>query len=132
MTMGEWHELRGRMATASKLPKPSYHMSTHGMEFAVLGIENVQQLEALFLEHVKRSDLEYYTYISTKKGTHYRMWVMIGMDNGVVALYNESEGRHWSITRVMDAQDYVGRQYGWWVKVEVREGKLRVQRCRKP
>ena len=132
MTVEAWQELRGRMAAASKLPKLAYHVSAHSEEFVSLGITNSGQMEALFLEHIKRFDLEYFTYISTKRGTQYRLWAMIGMDNGVVALYNESEARHWSFMRAADVQEYLGWQRGWWVKVEERKGKLRVQPWRKP
>jgi hypothetical protein len=76
-------------------------------EFAALGVTDTRQLEALFLEHIKRSDLEYFTYVSNKKGTQYRQWAMVGMDNGVVALYNESERRHWSFMRGLDLQEYL-------------------------
>lgn len=128
LTMEQWRQLHSQMTQARNLPKLAYHMRTHGDEFAALGVTDAHQLEALFLRHVKRSDLEYFTYISTKKGTQYRQWAMIAMDNGVVALYNESAQRHWSFMRPDDFEGYLAGNRGLWVRVQEARGKLKVQR----
>ena len=116
------------MTQARNLPKLAYHVRAHGEEFAALGVTDARQLEALFLEHVKRSDLEYFTYISTKTNTQYRQWAMVAMDNGIVALYNESERRHWSFMRPEKFQEYLRGNGGLWVYVQEVKGKLKVQR----
>lgn len=128
LTVEQWRQLHRQMTQAGHLPKLAYHMRTHGEELAALGIMDARQLEALFLGHVKRSDLEYFTYISTKKGTQYRLWAMVGMDNGVVALYSESVQRHWSFMRPDNFEGYLAGNRGLWVRVQEAMGKLKVQR----
>ena len=132
MTLEAWRELRGQMAQADNLPKPAYHMQAHGEEFVDLGIKDARQLESFFLDHIRRPDLAYFTYVSTKQSTQYRMWAMIAMDNGVVALYNESLRRHWSFMRLNNLPEYLGFQSDWWVSVEEGRDKVKVQRWRKP
>ena len=128
MTLEAWRELRGQMAQADNLPKPAYHMQAHGEEFVDLGIKDARQLESFFLDHIRRPDLAYFTYVSTKQSTQYRMWAMIAMDNGVVALYNESLRRHWSFMRPDDFEGYLVGNETLWVHVRELKGKLEVQR----
>lgn len=128
LTMAEWQDLRARMSRASRLPKLREHMRKHGNEFAELGVTNGEQLEELFFEHVRRHDLAYFTYVSTQRGTQYRLWALIGMDNHVVALYNESRERHWSFMCPENLSGYLDAHRDLWVRVEDLAGRLKVQR----
>lgn len=128
MTLEQWQELRSRMSQASSLPKLHTHFKVHGAEFADLGVTTPQQMNALFLEHIRRTDLELFTYISTQKGTEYRHWVLISVDNGTVALYNETKSRHWTFMRPSRFQDYLRGNRGLWVKVKDWGDRLEVIR----
>lgn len=127
MTPVEWQKLRAEMAQASKLPKLIEHFRKHAEQFVDLGITDVQGLNALFLEHIRRTDLKIFTYASTQKKA-YRQWVLVGMDNGVVALYNESKKTHWSFMRQVRLDEYLAGGRGWWLRVENLLGKVKVQR----
>jgi hypothetical protein len=128
LTGAEWQDLRARMSRASGLPKLAEHWRKHGAEFIELGIMSVEQMEALFFQHIQRTDLVYFTYISTQRDTQYRQWVLIGMDNHVVALYNESRERHWSFMRPENFPGYWDAHRDLWVRVEDLAGRLEVQR----
>ena len=128
MTIEQWRALRQEMEQAQKLPKLNEHFRKHGEQFSSLGIAGPQEFEKLFLEHVRRSDLEAYTYVTTQKGQQYRYWVLAAIDNGVVALYNESKRRHWSFWRPNDFVGYLQGGRGWWLRVEESADKLRVHR----
>ena len=132
MTVEAWQDLREQMRQVQKLPKLREHFRKHRREFAALGVTNMQQMEALYLEHIQRTDLTYFTYVSTQPVTQYRQWVLAAMDNRLVALYNESRQRHWSFMRPQDFRGYLAGGRDWWVKVEEREGKVKVQRWRQP
>ena len=118
MTVEEWQELRDQMGQASSLPKLQTHFKVHGAEFTDLGVTTPQQMEAVFLEHIRRMALELFTYISTQQGTQYRHWVLVGMDSGMVALYNETKSRHWTFMRPSRFQEYLRGNRGLWVKVK--------------
>lgn len=124
----QWQELRARMGRASGLPKLAEHMRKHGADFVELGVASAEQMEALFLQHIQRTDLAYFTYVSTQRGAQHRLWALIGMDNGVVALYNEYRQRHWSFMRPENLQSYLNGNRGLWVQVEDIAGKVRVRR----
>ena len=128
MTVEEWQALRQEMAQAQKLPKLNEHFRKHGEQFSSLGVVNSEEFETLFLEHVRRSDLETYTYVTTQKGQQYRYWILVGMDNGVVAFYNQSKRRHWSFWRPNDLGGYLQGGRGWWLRVEESAGKVKVRR----
>lgn len=128
LPMDRWQELCDRMRTASNLPKLQAHFKLHGAEFTGLGVTTPQHMQELFLEHIRRTDLELFTYISTQKGTRYRHWVLVGMDNGMVALYNETKRRHWTFMRPPRFQDYLRGNRGLWVKVEDLGNRLEVDR----
>lgn len=127
-SLEEWQELRLRMSRAGWLPKLAEHMRKHGADFAELGVTNAEQMEALFLQHIRRTDLAHFTYVSTQPATQYRQWVLIGMDNGVVALYNESKQQHWSFMRPENLRDYMDGNRGLWVQVEVLAGRVKVRK----
>ena len=128
MTPERWQALRQEMRQAQKLPKLNEHFRKHGEQFLELDIANPQEFEQLFLEHIQRADLGIYTYVTTQKGQQYRYWILIGMDNGVVALYNENKRRHWSFWRPNNFEGYLQGGRGWWVRVEESVGELKVQR----
>lgn len=118
MTLEGWQELRQRMRRASSLPKPRHHFVAHRAEFEELGITTQQQMERFFSAHLQRSDLALFTYISTQKGTQYRHWALVGMDNGVVALYNEARKRFWSFYRPRNFALYMTLNRRWWIQVD--------------
>lgn len=105
--------LRSAFTRAERLPKQQEHFRKHGAEFSDLGVASANQLDALFLAHIQRRDLRYFSYISTQE-SHYRHWVLMGMDNAVVVLYNETEAVHWSIMR---QPGLVENAHGWWVEI---------------
>lgn len=128
MTLAEWQEISANFRRANKLPKLKMHYDRHGKEFVDLGVGDLQQLEALFLQHIRRADLEIFTYVSTEPGQQYRHWALIGMDNGVVALYNEKLKKHWTFMRPPGFQGYLRGGHDWWLKVDDIDGRPEVRR----
>ena len=128
MTLEKWRVLRQEMHKARKLPKLDEHFRKHGGNFVDFGIATPEQYEALFLQHVQRQDLELFTYVTTQKGKPYRYWALVGMDNGAVALYNETKQQYWSFLRHSSMEDYLRSGQGWWLKVSPEVSKLKVRR----
>ena len=120
-------ELKHEFARARALPKRDEHFRKHGQDFVDLGITTPTQLDLLFVHHIQRADLRYFTYISTQ-ATQYRQWVLASMDNGVMVIYNESTMQHWSIFRPESPAAYVLRQTGWWIEVSNDNGAPRLRR----
>ena len=118
MTVEAWQELLRALHRPSTLPKSRQHFIVHRLEFEELGITTQQQLEGFFADHLQRPDLALFTYISTQKGTQYRHWALVGMDNGVVALYNETKGRFWSFYRPRSFHHYMALNRSWWIRVD--------------
>jgi phage pi2 protein 07 len=119
--------LRRAMGTAERLPKPGQHFNKHREEFADLGVTTQAEYEQMFLAHLARSDTRVFTYISTTQPTAYRHWAIVGMDNGAVALYNESKGEHWSFRRERKIEEYLQRHSAWWVETNW-DGTLKARR----
>lgn len=128
MTPEKWRALRQEMRQARKLPKLNEHFRKHGKSFEDLGVVDAKQMQALFLAHLRRSDLEAFTYIATQKATQYRQWVLVGMDNGVVAIYNESKRRYWTFMHQSELAEYLNGGRGWWLKVDNLGDKAQVRR----
>jgi hypothetical protein len=117
MTPQTLQQLSEEIASGARLPKLQEHFRKHGAELADLGVHSPDAMNALFLRHIQRSDLRIFTYISTQPATQYRHWVLAGMDNGVMVLYNESQRKHWSLLRARDIEDYLRLRRGWWIEV---------------
>jgi SPP1 gp7 family putative phage head morphogenesis protein len=118
--------LRTSLQSATYLPKAAQHFGRHQHEFADLGIDDEKAYQALFLQHINRNDLQVFTYISSKP-PHYRMWSMVGMDNGVVVLYNEDKQKHWSMFRSTSLAQYHDSGRAWWVEVVFSERGARIE-----
>lgn len=128
MPAADLRRLGQEMSSAAELPKLKEHFRKHGMEFSELGVGSAEEFGALFLEHVQRKDLRVFTYVSTQQATQYRHWVLMGMDNGVMVVYNESKKQAWSMLRVLDIGEYLRHQAGWWVEVTDLSGRAKVRR----
>lgn len=111
-----WEALWGRLRINVALPQEGQHFRKHGLEFQSLGIESVQAYVELFSQHVDREDLRLFSYIRPENEE--RMWLLIGMDNGVIAQYNETRGVYWSFYRHADVYRYLESGAGWWIEME--------------
>lgn len=129
MSAEELRQLRAEIARAGKLPRLNEHFTKHGDDFADLGIRTPEQLGDLYAAHVQRTDnVRTFSYVSTQKGTQYRHWAIVGMDNGVVALYNETKQTPWSIMRPDDLDGYMNGGHGWWLEVNNWQSRPKVTR----
>lgn len=117
-------QLREAMGRAEGLPKLGGHYGKHGAAFAELGVTTAEEYEQMFLAHLARSDTRVFTYISTTQPTAYRHWAIVGMDHGAIALYNESQGKHWSFFRTLTLEDDLRRHRHWWVDAIARLREL--------
>lgn len=129
-TAAELRQLRTDIANAQQLPKLQEHFTKHGDDFADLGVTSPSELGQLYARHVQRTDdnIRTFTYISTQKGTQYRHWAIVGMDNGVVALYNETQRLPWSIMRPSTLANYMNGGHGWWLEVDHWRSRPRITR----
>lgn len=119
MPAEELRQLRAKIAQDTKLPRPGEHLKKHGDELGKIGITSPEQVANLYAMHVQRTDnnVRIFSYISTQKDTQYRNWAIVGIDNGVVALYNETKQMPWSIFRHNDIDGYLNGGKNWWVEV---------------
>ncbi|MCC6167049.1 MAG: hypothetical protein IT329_07450 [Caldilineaceae bacterium] len=111
------------MRQARILPAVERHFLKHGMK---LSVADVREYQDALIAHLKRRDLQVFTYV-TSKTTHDRMWTFVGMDNGVIAQYNESKKTLWSLYRQADVQKYLTSGRGWWIQVEEDEAGIRFE-----
>jgi len=128
MSSQDLRQLRAEMTGARELPKLKEHFRKHGSEFEDMGITSPEALNVLFRQHIQRMDLRIFTYVSTQPATQYRQWVLVGMDNGVIVVYNESKRRHWSMMRARSITEYLSHQRGWWVEVSDWDDKPKIER----
>lgn len=105
------------------LPSLNRHLYRHGNDLVELGIQDVAAYMALVATHFKRRDVKVFTYITTKPTAHC-MWIFVGIDNGVVAMYNESKQSVWSVYRQIDLPRYLEVGRHWWVEVKERDGEV--------
>ena len=117
-------QVREAMGRADRLPKLGEHFRKHGAKFAELGVTTSGEYEQMFLAHLARDDTRVFTYISTTQPMAYRHWAIVGMDNGAIALYNESQGKHWSFFRTLALEDDLRRHRHWWVDATARLREL--------
>lgn len=103
------------------------HFDEHRNELEGLAIHSVEAYRVLFQQHVQRNDLRTFTYISSKS-PHPRLWSMVGVDNGVVSLYNETRKRHWSLFRPLSLNQYLYSGKGWWIEVIFGGGLVRLEK----
>lgn len=117
-------QVREAMGRAEGLPKLGEHFRKHG---ATLGAQTPEEMNRLFLEHIARRDVRVFTYISTQP-TAYRHWAVVGMDNGVAAIYNETKQQHWSFWRQPNVDQFLVKQRDWWIEVVDWDNKPKVKR----
>jgi len=102
----------GSLAKATALPQVQYHFERHGADF---GAATTEDYRRLFLDHIRRADLRYFTCVHPRFGS--RMWYLVGMDDGAVAQYNQSRQVYWSFYRVTNLGKFLEFGRGWWVEV---------------
>lgn len=123
----QWRVLQIALHNSAGQRKIVQHFGKHQHEFVELGIDSIEAYQALFRQHVQRTDLRIFTYTSSK-APHHRLWILVGMDNGVVALYNETRRRHWSLIRPPSLPRYLASGKGWWVEVMFGESAVQVEK----
>lgn len=101
-----------RMAIPQALPKLDYHFQRHGHEF---GATLPQDYVQMFDEHIRRSDLMYFTGL--RQSDQAMMWYLIAPDTGATAQYNETRGVYWSFFQPKDPIVYLDRGLLWWVEI---------------
>lgn len=102
------------------LPKLGRHYAKHRDNLDDIEIKSVSSYVARLRKHLQRPDTRIYTYITTKP-TQDRMWVVVSMDNGLVAQYNQTKRRLWSFYRQSVIETYLEAATGWWVEVIISE-----------
>ncbi len=116
MPAAEVSGLLERIRQERTLPKLEQHWQRHSDKFVGLGVEDAAGYAELLRDHLRRPDLRLFTYVTTKS-TRDRMWIAVGMDNGLVAQYNETKRRFWSFYRQEGISQYAADSRGWWVAV---------------
>ncbi len=99
------------MQAARRLPKLDYHFEQHGAE---LGAATPDELNTLFLAHIRRQDLRFATAMRGKDGA--RMWFLVDVDSGLVAQYNATRRRYFSFFRVQDLEQFERNYALSWVE----------------
>ncbi len=110
-------------------PRVGAHWRKHRDGFAEIGVRTQIAYIEMVEAHKKRKDLRVFTYITTKP-TQYRLWILVGVDNGIVAMYNESQGTSWSFFRQGDVLGYIEGGRRWWVEVTDFGGEIIVSLLR--
>lgn len=108
------------------LPRLEQHFQKHGKNLVSLGVEDAQGYADYLVGHLNRDDLRVFTFVTTK-ATQDRMWVFVGVDNGVIAQYNETKHSLWSFFRQMDIDELLLNTHNWWVAVVKDEAGIRFE-----
>lgn len=106
-----------------QLPKLAYHFRKHGEN---CGADTEQRYRQLFLQHIQRTDLRWFTTLRRKDQVG--MWYLVAMDSGLVAQYNESRKQWWSFYRPDDLDKFLHSGHGWWVEVQLGEQEAEFMR----
>lgn len=116
MEQEQVRELLGMIRQQGTIPRLDHHWRKHADGFRDLGVEDAAGYEEYLRGHLSRNDLQTFTYVTTKPSRD-RMWVMAGMDNGVIAQYNETRGQFWSFFRQREIDRFVAEMSAYWVEV---------------
>lgn len=100
------------MRTTTHLPRLQMHFRQHRHEF---GAETIEDYERLFREHVRRNDLQHFTFIRPE--TDDVRWYSVDPATGSVAIYNETRVRYWSFFRNRNVLKFLNGFRGYWVEV---------------
>jgi hypothetical protein len=103
------------LENTNELPLLTRHFSKHGPEFRDIGVTSESQYLDAFQKHSHRDNLRFFTYIRRKRAE--LMWQSVDVDNGTVALYNESRGVYWSFFRHANVDAFLGSGRTLWVEV---------------
>lgn len=112
MTADERAALVVRMRQAVRLPRPTLHFRRHGAD---VGATTLEEYEQLFVQHIQRVDLRWFTFIRRREGD--AVWYLIEGDSGAIAMYNEAQNRYWSFFCTSNLQRLLGEAEGWWVEL---------------
>jgi len=122
MTQVELQTLVQKMVIAERLPRRSLHFQRHGYEF---GAETEAAYERLFLDHIRRTDLRMFTFLS-RVGDR-KIWYLINEESGNIALYNETRSRHWSFLHNLEINRLLDEAHGYWVELVREDNRWKAQ-----
>lgn len=112
MGQDELQTLVGEMTSATRLPRLRYHFQRQGHGFEAGTKETYEQF---FLGHIRQESLRLFTVLS-RIGER-KMWYLVDVDSGAIALYNETRGRHWSFFHHPDIDRLLAETHGSWVEL---------------
>lgn len=120
-----------RILQSGTLPKLKEHFRKHGSLFDEHGVEHIDDYEVFLRSHLRRDDLRIFTYATTKVSGD-RMWILVSMDNGAVAMYNETQSKMWSLYLHDEPSRYLASGYDWWIEVTRVDDETKVERWQAP
>jgi hypothetical protein len=116
LSRGELKAIVDQTTQASFFPALQRHFEKHGTN---MGCTTAKEFEQAWRKHLSRQDLSYFTAIRSRDQN--RLWYLIAMDTGDVALYNETRGQQWSFLRTFALAEELERRRGHWVVVSLTE-----------